>query len=232
MRIFSWLREKRRDKTGDEFCAHLQGLGIDARVAPWGRPEEKIYTGPRQSLGVIDITEGPIRWVNVTSATSAWGPGEDIDMPDYLVYDIPDPRVGPGFQKVRVKVVSVKKSHVRSGSPWWKYRALQRFGKVIEWRWEGNDFGLGIVDRLSQDVSIASAITDGHRPWETHGRLWWFLTVQEVNPRDGPVEIRAYPDRSCWMLTVRDALTPSRREWDCYQSIASRLLGTPLPVNT
>ena len=211
----------RRDRTREEFCAHLQSLGIDAQMALRGRAEQKIYTGPRGSLGVVDIAKGSIRWVNVTIATAARGPGEDIDMPYYLVYGVPDARVGPRFSKVRVKAV-VKTSHVRSGGPWWKYRPLGSLGQVIEVRWEGDDFGLGIVQHLTQEVSVRSAIADGHS---------WGL-VSQVNPRDGPVEIRAYPDRSCWILTTKDALEPTRQEWDCYQSIASHLLGMPLSINT
>ena len=89
-----------RDKTLERFSAHLQSLGIDVQTAPRGRAEEKIYTGPRSSLGIIDIADGPIRWVNVTVATSARGSDEDLDMPYYLVYGVPDARVGPGFPAV------------------------------------------------------------------------------------------------------------------------------------
>ena len=239
MSFVSKVREALRSKTGnerDEFCSHLQILGVDAQMAPRGRVEEKIYTGPRRSLGVIDIAKGPIPWVNVTNATTAWGSGDDIDMPDYLVYGVPDTRIGPGFPKVRVKAVTLRKSFLKSffRSGWWKYKALGSRGPgrkdielwgprgVIGVRWEGEDFGLGIVQHLSQDVSIASAITDGQS----------FGLISDVNPRDGPVEIRAYPDHSCWILTVKDALTPSRQEWDCYQSIANFLLGTLMPSNT
>lgn len=216
MFFFSKVREAHRDKTRDKLCAHLRSLGIEAQMAPRGRAEENIYTGPRESLGIIDIAKGPIPWVNVTSATMSVGGDPDRRMPYYLVYGVPDTRIGLGFPNVRVKAVSVKK--FERG---WLAR-LHGVKVAIGVRWEGEDFGLGIVQHLSQDVSLASAITDGQS----------FGLISEENPRDGPVEILAYPDRSWWMLTTKEALTPSKQEWDCYQSIASYLLGTPLQPST
>lgn len=195
MSLLSRLLEKLkfRDDTRDQLCTALKDLGLDAQMAARGRVEQKIYFGPRWSLGVIDIAEGPIRWVNVTQETITWG-GEDPPLLHFVVYGVPDPRVGPGFPKVRVKITGV--------------------------RWKGKDFGLGIVDRLSQDVSVASAIMDG--------AINPFLNV--MWPRAVPrVEIRAYPYRSCWMLAT-PTLAPSKQEWDCYQAIARHLLATPIPT--
>jgi len=84
-------------------------------------------------------------------------------------------------------------------------------------RWEGEDFGLGIAKHLSQNVLVTRAFL------ESLGYSW---------PANSDFEIQAYPDRCCWIMTVEYALTPSRQEWDCYQSIASHLLGTPMPPNT
>ena len=67
--VWGKLRERYRDKSRDELCAHLRILEIDAQLAPRGRKEEKI--GGEGSLGLIDIPEGPIRWVNVRK----YGPG-------------------------------------------------------------------------------------------------------------------------------------------------------------
>ena len=123
MSFFSKLREARRDKTRDELCAHLQSLGIEAQMVPRGRAEEKIYPGPRRSLGVIDIAEGPIPWVNVTIATSAVGRDEDFDTPYYLIrrsrYQnrarIPESAGESNIcQKVRTRVVGTTKRRTRS----------------------------------------------------------------------------------------------------------------------
>ena len=67
MSFVSKLREAFREKMRDDFCAGLQQrLGIDAALAPRGRPEEEVKRANRsRSLGLIDITAGQIRWVNV-----------------------------------------------------------------------------------------------------------------------------------------------------------------------
>ena len=72
-----------------EVCAALQALGIQAEMSERGRPEEEVYAGvTNTSSGVIDIVEGPIRWVNFIRA---WFASVDIDsdMPEYPVYGIP-----------------------------------------------------------------------------------------------------------------------------------------------
>ena len=63
MSFLSRVRERFREKTRESFCAHLQSLGIDVHMAERGRAEEKI--GNAGSLGLIDVAEGPIRWVNL-----------------------------------------------------------------------------------------------------------------------------------------------------------------------
>ena len=67
MSFFRGVKETFRDRTRDRICAGLQRLGIDAQVATRGRPVERV--GGSGSLGLIDINDGPISWVNVLSAT-------------------------------------------------------------------------------------------------------------------------------------------------------------------
>ncbi len=204
MSFFSKDREALRSKMGDErdeFCAHLQSIGIEAQMAPRGRAEEGIARSRRRSLGVIDIVEGPIRWVNVTIQTApnyldtTWG-----DEGYYLMYGVPDPKVRSGFPAVRLEAKSVYESV--PDRRWW-FLKFPVLGPVIGVRWEGNDLGLGIVQHLNQNAAADRALQ----------------------------EIWAWRDLSCWILTVAEVLAPSKQEWDCYQSIASHLLWTPLPPN-
>lgn len=210
MSFFNKFWQAPQDKTREVFCAHLRSLGIEARMAPRGLAQENIYTGPRRSLGVINIAKGPIPWGNIIRATNAVGTDDYREMPYYLVYGVPDTRIGPGFPRVRVKAMKTDRG-------WWARLSFVQVDVGV--RWEGEDYGLGIVQHLNRDLTVAKAIKDG-QSWEL---------VSEVNPRDGPLEIRAYRD-SCWILTVKDALTPSKQEWDCYQSIASHLLAMPVPI--
>ena len=95
--------------------------------------------------------------------------------------------------------------------------SLEGLGRVIGVRWEGEDFGLGIVKHLSENVLVTKAVLESHSDYTSPYQTF---------------EIHAYPDRGCWILTVGYVLAPSRQEWECYQSIASHLLAMPLPPNT
>jgi len=58
------LKDFLRDQTRDSVCEILQGMGINAQMAERGQPEENIELLPiYKSLGVINISEGPIRWL-------------------------------------------------------------------------------------------------------------------------------------------------------------------------
>ena len=61
-----------RDQTREFLSDKLNSLGVQATLAERGRDEEwikniKWYTF-RFSLGVIDIPDGPIRWINIMKA--------------------------------------------------------------------------------------------------------------------------------------------------------------------
>ena len=116
-----------------------------------------------------------------------------------MVYIVPDSRVQPGFPKVRLKTKFVKKFPV--------------VGQVIGVLWKGKDSGSGIRDRLRQDVSVTSAM----------------VVRSSLLRLPAELEIRAYPDHGCWILTVKDELIPLRQKWDGYKSIANHLLAMPIP---
>lgn len=130
MQFVTKLREAFRDKMRDEFCAGLQHqLGISASLAPRGRPAERVKRDNRgSSLGLIDISEGPIRWVNVQEF------GRAYDTFYCATYGVPDPKIGPIFPKASIKSVRVRSRRV--------------FGDVIRVDWEGKDLGLGVIGRL------------------------------------------------------------------------------------
>jgi len=195
---FNALHEQFRDHTRDDLCAALLDLGIQARMGERERAEEKFTFWRGRSLGIIDITDGSVRWVNIKmqSLGSNEGGGSDL----YIEFGIPDSRVESTFPKVHIETVRVK--------------SFPLFGRVIAMQWKGNDFGLGTIDRLASDVSLHKPIMGSY-----------------------DVEIEAYPEHGCWILTVKGGFAsdwenlshPSRDLWDCYQSIGKHLLDTPAP---
>ena len=188
--MFDKIRERFRDHGRDKLCAHLRVLSIQAQMSERGRPEEKI-TRWGKSLEIIDIQDPLIRWVDIrrdddSDNTASW----------YITYGVPDSRITAGFHKVEIRTKRIKR--------------IPLVGKVVDLKWKGEDFGLGLIERLSHDVSLnKQIIMDAH-----------------------DLGIVGYPEHSCWILAVEDVVAPLKRNWDCYQSIASHLLGTPLPPIT
>jgi hypothetical protein len=135
----------------EKLLATLQLYGVKARLADTGRVEQQIdsihwHSDYRwmldftrgHSLGLIDITDLQIRWVNVMehkleTTTDLW-----------YVYGIPD----RDFPAVHIKPVVIRKS---------------RLGKAIAFKWEGTDFSTGIIERLNQHPSINQILVESHR---------------------------------------------------------------------
>jgi hypothetical protein len=60
------MKDMFRDKTRDKLAQNLNSLGIGADLAERGRAEEKIENSWYQrSLGIIDVPEGLVRWINI-----------------------------------------------------------------------------------------------------------------------------------------------------------------------
>ncbi len=136
------MKEKLRDKTRDELAGALNSLGVRAEMAERGRIEEKVNSSwYKRSLGVIDLPEGPIKWINIIKKDG----GKDSPPRWWINLCIPDER--PVLFDKEVKVRAVRK----------KYFPL--FGKVINVTWRGEDCGTGLVHTLSNDESSKALAT-------------------------------------------------------------------------
>lgn len=78
------------------------------------------------------------------------------------------------------------------------------FGEIVDARWQGDDSGLGIISGMNDVASIKRM---------AHSDL----------------EIRAYPEHQCWILSTKTKNVPSRHSWSCYQAIAEVLVAVPIP---
>ena len=147
MGFFDEVMESFRDKTRDNIYTGLQSMGIDAQIAERDRTEERIGCGNRRtypfqvdmrSLGLIDIAEGPIRWVNVLRSASSPSSGTVY----YTDYGVPDPRLGP---RMTGYIPNLQIESVRN---------------VSVLRWKGKDSDRGIINRLNSDISIKHPIME------------------------------------------------------------------------
>ena len=163
-RVRSWYNAQTSTAEYREpFVSDLRSLGIIANLAERGRPEEKIGAPNRvlwfeiesgwvssrgEPLGLIDTPDvGPITWVRV------FRHDEEVLTADY---GVADSNVSQ-FPEVRIESVRVKR--------------IPLVGRIINSYWRGNDFGLGIIDRLNNLLS-------GH-----------------------DIRIRSYPDYGCWIIS-------------------------------
>ena len=140
MGFFDKIGEKLRDKTRDRLCAALCAMGIDARLAERDRVEEEF--GGKGSIGLIEIPEGPIRWVNVRKR------GDNGPTHYYTDYGVPDPRLEPDSQEPFMHSVREK--------------TFLGFGQVVDVQWEGEDWGTGVIHRLNSDHQLKHPIMESH----------------------------------------------------------------------
>ena len=60
------MKEIFRDKSRDKLAQNLNSLGVRAILAERGRAEEKVENSWYQrSLGIIDIQDGLVTWINI-----------------------------------------------------------------------------------------------------------------------------------------------------------------------
>jgi len=128
-----------------KMCAHLRAMGVDAQLAPRGRPEEDgLWPELQQSLGLIDIEERSIHWAHVLKDMQGRsGPLYSVD------YGVPDPRNLPRLMVVAVRV-----------------KTFPLFGRVINIRWkvsQGGNCAKGIAQNLTDDKAVETAIIDTFR---------------------------------------------------------------------
>ena len=131
------MKETFRDKSRDELARALNSLGIRANLAERGRPEEKTEDSwYRRSLGIIDIREGPVRWINILKKDAS----KNSPPLWWVVLCIPDKRPVPNHKAVDIKTIRKK--------------TFPLFGKVRDVTWKGDDHHTGLAEVLSGDEAV------------------------------------------------------------------------------
>ena len=157
------MKERFRDKTRDDLANALNLIGVKAEMADRERAEEKGENSWYQrSLGVIDITEGPIRWINILKKD----PSKDSPPRWWIVMGIPDDSAVSIRKQIKIKTKRKK--------------SFPLFGKVIDVTWEGEDGGTGLAKTLSDDVLIKTlAKRSGNLEIKRQAGIFqgWALTV-------------------------------------------------------
>ena len=151
MSIYSYKR------TPNEICVDLNEMGIESTFDSGTRQEQEIanienwvgenwVAGYWIADGLIDIKEGPITWIAIgrdSNGGDSGGYPEGTDT-SWMVYGIPDSKVSDSYPKVKLYPSRIKTFPI--------------FGKVVDVRWRGKDFGLGVADRLYEDILIRNQL--------------------------------------------------------------------------
>lgn len=131
------MKEVFRDKSRDELARNLNSLGVRADLAERGRPEEKIENSWYQrSLGIIDIPEGSIRWINILKRDAS----KNSPPLWWVVLCIPDNRPVPNYKAVDIKTT--------------RRKSFPLLGKIVDVTWRGNDHHTGLTEVLSNDGAV------------------------------------------------------------------------------
>jgi hypothetical protein len=131
------MKEIFRDKSRDELAQNLNSLGIKAVLGERGRVEEKIENSWYQrSLGIIEIPEGLVRWINILKKDAS----KNSPPQWWVILCIPDERPVPDHHVVDIKTL--------------RRKAFPLLGKVVDVTWKGDDRHTGLAEVLSNDEAV------------------------------------------------------------------------------
>lgn len=133
------------DSERTELCRALRELGINAQLEIKGWVAEA-NIGMGKSIGVIDILEGPIRWVNQKRSFSQGFLFSCEGPPNYIQFGIPDPRLRPVASDMQIQIESE--------------RSFKLVGNIVDLGWKGKGSALRVIDRMSRDISLKQLIIE------------------------------------------------------------------------
>ena len=174
-----YMKNRLRDKTRDQLVDNLNLIGVKANMADrksvtlektsiskhLEKTENSWY---QRSLGLIEVIEGPIKWINVLKKD-----GSDKSPPRWwIVMGVDDNRVLSTSRKIQLKTIRKKNFPI--------------FGKVTDVSWQGSDKDTNLSDRLSKNEatkSLATRVGNIEIKIQTKEFKGWTITVdRKFNP--------------------------------------------------
>ena len=173
------MKDRFRDKTRDQLVGNLNLIGVKAKmtdrkdVSPERssiskRLEKTENSWYQRSLGMIEVIEGPIKWINVLKKD-----GGDKSPPRWwIVLGVTVNRVLSTSRKIQLKTVRKKNFPI--------------FGKVVDVSWQGSDKDTNLAYRLSENEatkSLATRVGNIEIKIQTKEFKGWTITVdRKFNP--------------------------------------------------
>ena len=132
----------------EQICTGLNELGIDAQLSETYEHVQDIGKGlvsRDPSLGLINIKDGPIRWINFRKGNSQVGYGYGTN--DHMDYGVPL-TIESKITKEWIFAEEVKRFPI--------------FGPVVRIQWKGGGWGRKVTDQLNGDPLMGQlTVMDG-----------------------------------------------------------------------
>tara|TARA_Y100000588_G_scaffold392600_1_gene505121 strand:- start:3328 stop:3885 length:558 start_codon:yes stop_codon:yes gene_type:complete len=157
------MKEQMRDKTRDQLQQALNSAHVRAEMSERKSDLEEVDNSWYQrSLGVIEISDSPVKWINILKKD-----GSQHSPPRWwIVLGIPDDRPISTSRETKIKTIRKK--------------SFPLFGKVVDVTWKGDDGGTDLIHILSNDVStkaLASRIGNLEIKSQANGFQGWMLVI-------------------------------------------------------
>jgi len=167
-----------RDRARDTLTRDLTDLGVKAKMGERGREEERMRSGSKWlfqgSLGVVDIEDGPVKWINLVRLKRRDKNGPPVYR---VVFGIPDNNLPEEHHPLKLSTVRKK--------------SFPLFGKVVDVDWKGDVTLSPLVTDFSNDALVDHVVKDvGNLQVRTHPGRFRGFTVE--------VDRKFRPTREHW----------------------------------
>ena len=161
--------------------------------------------GGTPSVGLINIKDGPIRWINLIRTERTGGPHRNIIVTTYRMdYGVPL-TVESKITKEWIFAVRLKRFPI--------------FGPVTRIHWRGGGWGRKVTDQLNGDPLMGqpTVVDAGIELTCYPEHMCWIISTKENRWPDAKESRARWPDALEWRI-------PSPERWDAYQALARRLV--------
>ena len=186
----------------DRIFIALNDLGVDVEFSETYQREQVIGIGEmfkaNNSLGLINIKDGPIRWINFKEAKKNKGLGADSRCTYKMDYGVPLSACSKISSK-RILAARLKRFTI--------------FGPVVRVRWKGEGWVSNVATHLNEDALMGQpAVMDGNIELTCYPEhMCWIIAAKGFIGYSSPSAL------SEWRI-------PSREQWIAYEALARHLV--------
>ena len=154
----------------DRIFIALNDLGIDVQLSETYQHQQVIGIGDmfkaNNSLGLINIKDGPIRWINFREVKKGKGRGGDHRCTYNMDYGVPLPS-GSELTTERISATGLKRFYI--------------FGPVVRIRWKGARWCRYVANQLNGDAAMGkpSNMSDSIELTCYPEHMCWIISIKD-----------------------------------------------------